>query len=155
MSNEFWAFSLKTYSAEGVAERLLAVQDEMGLDVNILLYATWLAVKGRKITDGHLAELEARVEPWRKRVVVPLRQLRTQLRDYPEAQTVREQVKELELKSEHQQQAMMWEFFNRQAALPEVACPLEDNLNLVKNSTPTQSPAWEVLFNQLVQLIQS
>ena len=43
MTNEFWAFSLATYAIDGVAENLLAVQDTLDLDVNVLLYATWLA----------------------------------------------------------------------------------------------------------------
>jgi uncharacterized protein (TIGR02444 family) len=50
MSNEFWEFSLATYKTDGVAEAALAVQDQMGLDINLILYASWLASQGLKLT---------------------------------------------------------------------------------------------------------
>jgi uncharacterized protein (TIGR02444 family) len=153
MGNEFWTFSLATYAAEGVAECCLAVQDEMGLDVNVLLYATWLASRERKMTEAHLAALEACIRPWRQRVVLPLRALRNALRDYPDASLVREGVKELELQSEQQQQNMMWEFCNSMEALPLEKQPLEGNLSLLVQSLEICDTPWNALRDQLARVI--
>ena len=88
MTNEFWDFSLATYAEEGVAQSLLAMQDELGLDVNVLLYASAL----------------------------------------------RDEIKALELRAEHQQQALMWSFFVATDTLPAKKLPLAGNLNLVCRS---------------------
>lgn len=153
MTNEFWAFSLATYTAPGVAESLLAAQDTLDLDVNVLLYATWLASSDRKMTVAHLAGLEACIGRWRERVVVPLRVLRRSLRDYPDASVVREGIKALELQSERQQQDMMWDFFNSQAMLPSQPQPLPGNLNLLVGSESVGGATWMGLQDRLAGAI--
>ena len=131
MSNNFWAFSLATYGAEGVAEICIRAQDEMDLDVNVILYACWLASQGRRMTSSHHAELEMRVSEWRQRVVRPLRALRRDLRHYPEAHALRESIKSLELQSERQQQDMMWDYFQSAQPLPVAPTAPLENLALL------------------------
>ena len=134
MTNQFWEFSLATYTEEGVAQSLLAMQDEGGLDVNILLYACWLASKDIQLTGGHLEALEVQIAQWRRRVVVPLRVLRQELRDYSQASALRDEIKALELRSEHQQQDLMWSFFLSADVLPAKKRPLVGNLTIVCGS---------------------
>lgn len=153
MTNEFWAFSLATYAIDGVAENLLAVQDTLDLDVNVLLYATWLASCDLKMTEPHLAALEGCIGQWRQRVVLPLRVLRRALRDYPDASAVREAIKALELQSERQQQDMMWDFFTAQGALPSQSRPLQGNLNLLVGPDNTGDASWIGLQDCLAGMI--
>ena len=131
MNNDFWTFSLATYGADGVAETCIRVQDEMGLDVNLVLYACWLASMGQRMTLPHCAEIEKRISEWRQRVVLPLRALRRDLRNYPEATSLRENIKALELQSERRQQDMMWDFFQFVQPLPVTPTQPLDNLKLL------------------------
>ncbi len=103
-----WEFSLALYGRPGVAEACLRLQDGLGLDVNLLLFACWAATEGggapspagwRRLVDGTAA--------WRSRVVGPLRGVRRFLKDEaatPGAAALRERVKALELDAEHAQQ---------------------------------------------------
>jgi uncharacterized protein (TIGR02444 family) len=131
MNNPFWAFSLAHYALDDVPEACLALQDGFGLDVNVLLYAAWLAEMDRCVTPEHLEALEAIIGPWRTRVVQPLRALRRQWRNYPQASGIRNQIKTLELDSERQQQDMMLAHYQSVEALPLAVCPLEENLSVV------------------------
>jgi uncharacterized protein (TIGR02444 family) len=134
MTNQFWDFSLVTYAHEHVAEGLLALQEECGLDVNVLLYACWLASKDVLLTRGHLEALETHVAQWHRRVVLPLRRLRQELRSYSPANVLRDEIKALELRSEHQQQDLMWSFYLSVDTLPVGELPLEANLDLIYGS---------------------
>ena len=40
-SSRFWDFSLEIYAKPGVAQACLALQDECGADVNLLLFCCW------------------------------------------------------------------------------------------------------------------
>jgi uncharacterized protein (TIGR02444 family) len=131
MSNPFWAFSLAQYALDDVPEACLALQDGFGLDVNVLLYAAWLAEMDASVTPAHLATLEAIIAPWRSRVVQPLRALRRQWRNYPQASGIRNEIKTLELDSERQQQDMMLAHYQSAATLPLAVRPLEENLSAV------------------------
>ena len=42
------------------------LQDTFGLDVNLLLYAAWLAHMDRRLSGEHLAGLEAEIVDWRE-----------------------------------------------------------------------------------------
>ena len=39
LDNPFWQFSLDAYQRDGVQPACLSLQDDWGLDVNVLLYA--------------------------------------------------------------------------------------------------------------------
>jgi uncharacterized protein (TIGR02444 family) len=75
-SNPFWSYSLRLYRRPGVAPACLALQDRLGLDVNLLLFCLWTAERG--IALGPLA-IAAAVNVsglWSANVVVPLRAVR-------------------------------------------------------------------------------
>src|SRR5258705_4005028 len=106
----FWRFSLRFYSRPVVAAACLALQDEAGADVNLLLFLLFLAEHKRLVTRDDIALLDEGVRAWRDCVVKPLRELRRVLKtgigEIPIAvsETFRGQIKRLELESEHIEQ---------------------------------------------------
>ena len=155
MDNPFWEFSLAAYGLEGVSPACLAIQDELGVDVNILLYAAWLAATDRQLTRSHLAGLEDAVRPWRLRVVQPLRSLRQELRDYPAAASVREQVKELELNAERQQQDAMWHYYGNSEPPGVVEGALRVNLGALADSLPGYRGDAEKYLEVFAELLEA
>ena len=152
MSNPFWDYSLATYRLDGVATSCLALQDTCGLDVNLLLYAAWLATMDQRLSGEHAAGVEAAIVDWREQVVKPLRALRRQLQDYPRAAGVMEEMKGLELRAEQQQQDTMFAFFQRAADLPRTPRPLQENLWQVAQFASPQVARWELTLGRLVTL---
>ncbi|PLW84146.1 TIGR02444 family protein [Kineobactrum sediminis] len=118
MNNALWAFSLHRYQQPGVAEACLEAQDYYAADVNLLLYAAWLQAQGQRRDAAEWSALGRALAPWRQRVVVPLRQLRRDWRGLPEAQSLRERLKVLELEAEREQQAQIWRWHGRNTASP-------------------------------------
>lgn len=76
----FWTFSVDLYDRPGVEAACIALQDRRGLDVNLLLWALWLADCGVALDRATLARAEAEVSPWQVEIVQPLRGLRRRLR---------------------------------------------------------------------------
>jgi uncharacterized protein (TIGR02444 family) len=108
-----WAFALALYARPGVAPACLRLQDELGVDVNVLLIALFAAAeRGIAVGGEEVAALDAAIARWRERVVAPLRSVRRDLKtEFPaagaEGQTLREGVKALELEAEKVEQAML------------------------------------------------
>ncbi len=116
----FWAFSLAVYAGDGVAEECLGLQERLGLDVNLLLFAAYMgAVEGIRLEAKDVAAASAAVAEWHAEVVRPLRAVRRALK-IPAADadnplhatnaTLRLQVKRAELESEKVEQAMLWQW---------------------------------------------
>jgi uncharacterized protein (TIGR02444 family) len=109
----FWRFSLRFYSRPAVAAACLALQDEAGADVNLLLFLLFLAEHKRLVTRDDIVRLDDAVRAWRDCVVKPLRQLRRVLKtgigEIPIAvsETFRGQIKRLELESEQIEQHVL------------------------------------------------
>ena len=108
-----WRFSLALYARRGVADGLIALQDRAGCDVNLLLYALWLGVRGVPLDAAALAAAASAIAPINAAAVAPLRRLRRQLRgtDDRSLAALRRRVLRLELAAERQAQ-------DRLAALP-------------------------------------
>lgn len=150
MSNEFWEFSLATYKVDGVAEAALAVQDQLGLDINLILYASWLASLGLKLTGEHLVGLESRIGRWQGEVVIPLRAVRRELKGITDVGLLLDQVKDIELSCEKRQQHMMWEYFNATEALKTEGETLHENLNLLLAPEMAEKASWCLLEVELL-----
>lgn len=76
-ANPFWEFSLEFYGRPGVAQACLALQDEAGLDVNLLLFCIWAARGGPgSLTPAALERAISASAAWRLQVVGPLRAAR-------------------------------------------------------------------------------
>ncbi|GAB3273780.1 TIGR02444 family protein [Parahaliea aestuarii] len=108
MDNPFWNYSLSHYSKPDVEALCLAAQDELGADVNLLLYAAWLASRGRVLEADQLANLLADTAVLRESVIAPLRELRRQWRGLAQIPLLREQLKTLELQAERQLQDSLY-----------------------------------------------
>jgi uncharacterized protein (TIGR02444 family) len=83
-ASAFWTFSVDLYERPGVEAACIALQDRRDLDVNLLLWALWLADCGVALDRATLARAEAEVAPWQTEIVQPLRVLRRRLRQYLE-----------------------------------------------------------------------
>ncbi len=75
----FWRFSLRFYRQPRVADACIALQEESGVDVNLLLFLLWQATRKRAFAAADVQELEGRIGGWRDMTVIPLRTLRRAL----------------------------------------------------------------------------
>ena len=118
----FWQFSLRFYGRPGVPELCLALQDEHGVDVNLLFLLIFLAKHGRRLSVDDIRAIDRETAPWRTNVVQPLRALRRQMKDgFPPMDTaatdaLRGEIKRCELQAEKLQQEMMERRFAPDAA---------------------------------------
>jgi uncharacterized protein (TIGR02444 family) len=128
----FWRFSLHFYRHAGVSDACIALQDEQGIDVNLLLFLFWLADDGRLLAADEVKKLDDAVRDWRNLTIVPIRDTRRKLKGArtivdPAAQEVfRNKVKAVELDAERLQQAALFAFtrggpLGRQAEPPAAA----------------------------------
>jgi len=72
----FWRFSLRFYREPAVADACIALQEEAGIDVNLLLFLLWHATRARVLSKKEVEELETAIAPWRDATVIPLRGVR-------------------------------------------------------------------------------
>ncbi|MGH6770977.1 MAG: TIGR02444 family protein [Xanthobacteraceae bacterium] len=111
----FWQFSLRFYRLPKVADACIALQEDAGVDVNLLLFLLWQATQGRTFSAADVAALEEKIGPWRDMTVVPLRNVRRALRTPPvlvvgmTAEAFRNRIKAVELEAERLQQEAMFE----------------------------------------------
>lgn len=130
----FWDWSLAVYERPGVAEALIALQDEYGLDVNLLLFCAWAAAEGRVLATADIARGEAAVAAWRAQAVEPLRAVRRALKAEIEGiepalrLEVRRRIAAVELDAEHAAQIALG------ARLPAgpVTAPTSPRANLAR-----------------------
>jgi uncharacterized protein (TIGR02444 family) len=110
----FWRFSLRLYRQPGVADACIALQEQAGVDVNVMLFLLWQASEQHALTTAEVADLEAKVGPWRDATVVPLRAVRRALKTPPDlvtggtAEAFRTRIKAVELEAERLQQEAMF-----------------------------------------------
>lgn len=110
----FWRFSLQFYRMAGVADACIALQDQVGVDVNLMLFLLWNASLRRQLSRKQVEDLETRVAEWRNGVVIPLREMRRQLKSPPTliekaaAEAFRTRIKQVELEAERLQQESLF-----------------------------------------------
>jgi len=153
MSNPLWDYSLTIYRVDQVATSCLALQDTFDVDINLLLYAAWLADMKRCLSDSHLDALDARVSEWRDQVVKSLRGLRRQLSACPGATGVRDELKSLELRAEREQQDVMYEFYRCAPELSYGDGLLLENLTRVARLASANDCGWESAIRHLASRI--
>jgi uncharacterized protein (TIGR02444 family) len=110
LAESFWRFSLMVYSRPGVADALIRLQDERGHNINLILFALWLGLcEGVRLDDAGLARAKMAIAALDRDVVAPLRRLRRQLKDSPDAdiRDLRRRVLALELAAERRVQARL------------------------------------------------
>jgi uncharacterized protein (TIGR02444 family) len=134
-----WAFALAIYAKPGVAEACLALQNEAGVDVMLLLMATFAAVKRRQLlTAGEIASLDEACAPWREQIVRRLRAIRTELKAGPRpapgeaTEPFRAKIKAIELDAEKLENLLLAECLPQRPSGPDMVGP--EQLRAVLNA---------------------
>ena len=110
----FWRFSLQFHRLPKVADACIALQEDAGVDVNLLLFLLWHAKQRRRLSAADVAALESQIAPWRDLTVLPLRSVRRGLKSppalvaAPTAEAFRNRIKAVELEAERLQQEAMY-----------------------------------------------
>jgi uncharacterized protein (TIGR02444 family) len=79
--SEFWAFSCAVYDNPAVQQECLCLQDEYGIDVNVLLFCAFVgAVHAAVLSDRDVKDAVTAVGEWHKNVVSRLRGVRRALK---------------------------------------------------------------------------
>lgn len=136
----FWDFSNAVYVAPGVAGECLNLQDEHGIDVNVLLFCAYAAVvAGVRLSEQDIRDADAHISVLRQGVIVPLRACRRAMKDgvaalhasdRARAEQLRSQVKKIELAAEQfeQEQLAVWLTANARVECGDLADRLGANL---------------------------
>ena len=157
----FWRFSLRFYRQDGVADACITLQEEAGVDVNLLLFLLWHATRKRSLSASEIAELERRIAPWRNMTVIPLRTMRRALK-LPSAlvagapaELFRTRIKAVELEAERLQQEAMHELVGPSAmgvASSSLEAAARANIEAYACGRAFPSPATETLLAALGRL---
>lgn len=104
MPENLWNYCETVY-ADGVVSRCcLALQEHYQANVNFLLMGAWLAKQRLCLSVDAFSGLEESIDIWHQQAVLPLRELRQQLKiwqtSHPELAALREQIKSAELATE-------------------------------------------------------
>ena len=109
----FWDWSMEAYGRPGAAERLLRMQDDHALDVNLVLWCLWAGNHFPPLAQKEALALFRQTEDWAQRVTIPLRGVRRWLkgRELPAStgsvNTLRNEIKSQELAAERTSQDML------------------------------------------------
>jgi uncharacterized protein (TIGR02444 family) len=112
----FWRFSLHFYRQTGVSDACIVLQDDCGVDVNLLLFLFWLAAGRQQLSADEVKKLDERVRDWRNLTIVPIRDVRRRLKgastfvDPAKQEAFRTKVKAIELDAERLQQEALYAF---------------------------------------------
>lgn len=132
--DSLWRFARALYGHGAVAEACIRAQDEHALDINLALFAAWLAQRGEALTEGR-ARLAMDVGArWRRDVIVPLRRQRRAWRDSAERRVDYDAIKALEIAAEREQ-------LRRLACLSESAAWARECGEAVPGPTPARLQA--------------
>lgn len=124
----FWRFSLNFYRQTGVSDACIALQDDCGVDVNLLLFLFWLASERQALAADEVKKLDATIKSWRELTIIPIRDARRKLKgartfvDPAKQEAFRDKVKAVELGAEQLQQEALYAF-TRSGPLGKAAEP--------------------------------
>jgi uncharacterized protein (TIGR02444 family) len=110
----FWRFSLHFYRQPGVSDACIALQDDCGVDVNLLLFLLWLADDGQLLSADEVKKLDDKVRAWRNLTIVPIRDARRKLKGAEtlivpgKQEAFRNKIKTVELEAERLQQEALY-----------------------------------------------
>ncbi|MBV8835128.1 MAG: TIGR02444 family protein [Alphaproteobacteria bacterium] len=123
LDNALWRFVLPFYGSAGVSPACLVLQDQIGVDVNILLVAAYAAAaRGIVLDRDDLAAADALVSGWRREVVEPLRRVRNRMKSgpapapSPATEPLRNKIKAAELDGEQIALAVLFAWLERRPA---------------------------------------
>jgi uncharacterized protein (TIGR02444 family) len=123
---DLWTFSLAVYRHEPVQRECLTLQDQYGLDVNLVLFCAFVgAIHGAILSEQTIEEAMDAVSAWHRPVVSTLREARRALKLLINTQppigsdiaSLRTKVKALELEAERVEQNMLEHWLNSKVGL--------------------------------------
>ncbi|MDX1400298.1 MAG: TIGR02444 family protein [Kiloniellales bacterium] len=125
----FWDYSLQLYAKDGFESAAISLQDDDGLDVNLLLACFWAAARGWDLTPGIMRRLVAATEVWQRDMVGGLRHLRRALkgRSGEDIDSLRHYAKLRELDGEKVEQKLIEDLLCGEFAGPMAGVPGEDS----------------------------
>jgi uncharacterized protein (TIGR02444 family) len=103
MPVSLWEFASSRYQLPGIAEVCLALQDGADADINMLLAAAWLASDGRRWHTEDVVAITQACRHWRSACLLPLRQIRRDLKALVATNNWYQRIKVLELEAERYQ----------------------------------------------------
>ncbi|MCE9677642.1 TIGR02444 family protein [Shewanella sp. AS1] len=107
----------------------LMLQDEYGVNVNLLLLALWLDQKQQGLSDENWQYLASELEVWEQKLLHPYRRLR-KLSKYNLADTEYQQMLEVELMLERKSQALILHKLNQLTLAPQASGSQGENTRL-------------------------
>ena len=160
-ADSFWRFSLSIYARPGVAEALIALQDQDGCDVNMVLFALWSGAVGqRRLGPADVAAAQSAIAGLAADIVAPLRRLRRALRPVPDAdfQELRQRVLGLEIVAERAVQRRLVATLaagHKPVAADDRHAAAEANLVVCLGAEAAASPEAERLRAALAELTRA
>jgi uncharacterized protein (TIGR02444 family) len=120
LDNALWRFVLPFYGSAGVSTACLTLQDQLGVDVNILLLAAYAQVdRGVVLDRDDLAAADEVVRDWRTEVIQSLRRVRNRMKSGPSpapsaaTEPLRSKIKAAELDGEQIALAALFAWLER------------------------------------------
>jgi uncharacterized protein (TIGR02444 family) len=116
-----WRFSLELYRAPGFSDACIRLQDEVGLDVNIIFFLLWNASLKKQFSADDVQATDHAVAAWREIAVIPIRNIRRALKDAPVlpdpgvVEDYRTKIKAIELEAERLEHQALSDFFQEAA----------------------------------------
>ncbi len=139
------------------------MQDEVGVDVNLLFFLLWHASLKQRLSVAEVEAVDRKVSAWRQGAVIPLRNIRRGLKDKvglidpSVCELFRTKVKGLELEAERLQQETLYDFA-QSATLGEAAPSAEEaaraNIGAYETYPPRRFPkaAVDIVLDAFAQL---
>jgi uncharacterized protein (TIGR02444 family) len=148
-----WDFSLQLYSKPGVESMCLELQDSYGADVNLLLWCQWLEQQHKRLTSERLQMAIMYIAPWKTQTVLPLRDLRRELKNrYGTSnlamEKLRQTIKQAEVQAEQQLQILL-EGLAEAWPVESVAIPQGGNLRVFLQECELPEPKLAQASDQL------
>jgi uncharacterized protein (TIGR02444 family) len=147
-AHPFWNYSLVTYAKPGVADACILLQDEFGLNVNLLLVCLWSGAEGPgRLASERIRECINGTRDWQERVVKPLRAVRRYSKSEPTAipdtlrKIFRPDLLAVELDAEHVEQL----------AIAEIVKPATDKKSATTDRS-SQQRCYDAIQNLLAYL---
>ena len=109
----FWNWSLRAYARRGAAPALLRLQDDLGLNVNLVLWCLWCAQVFRAPEEALVRKAIDVTGQWSAPIAAQLRSARIALKSPPPladkaaAKSLRDAIKNAELDAEKIEQKML------------------------------------------------
>lgn len=80
-AEDFWRYSVRLYGRPGVSEECLRLQDDAGVDVNVMLFCCWTGFRtGSTFHTEDIRGLLEATRDWREGAIKPIRRLRRELK---------------------------------------------------------------------------